>query len=93
MTPAEKLAAKVKAERKPRNRKPVRQKVWNSNLRAYRERLELSLDQVAAAVGLSKTALWQLENGTDPMLTTARRLADFFGVDVWGLWRKKQEGQ
>lgn len=91
MTPAQKLAAKVKAERKPRNRRPPRQRAWRCLIRQYREELELSLDHVAKAVGLSKTALWHLENGTDPMLTTARRVADFFGVDVWGLWRPKTE--
>jgi DNA-binding XRE family transcriptional regulator len=42
---------------------------------------------VATAVGLSISALFFLEHGTDPQLTTARRLAEFFGTTTDDLWR------
>jgi DNA-binding XRE family transcriptional regulator len=80
LSPAERLAAKRPRRRAPRNGKTVRKLVWLCNLRDRRERLRLTLDAVAEAVKLSKTALWHLEQGTDPLLTTARKLAAFYGT-------------
>lgn len=86
MTPAEKLAARKPRRRAPRNVKVVRKKVWACRARVYRERLNLSLRDVAKAVGVSVTAPHQIENGTDPQLTTARKLAVFFGATERDLW-------
>lgn len=91
MTPAEKLSAAKPWRREPRNTTaPARKAVWpKCRCRAKREALRLSLRDVATAIGLSVTALHQIEHGTDPMLTTATKLARFFGSAVEELWPSK----
>lgn len=86
-SPAELLAAKKK---KPRIRraKPASRAVWDTCLREHRTRLGLTIEDVAEAVGLSKTGLWQVEHGSDPMLTTAAKLATFYGVAIEVIWKK-----
>lgn len=57
------------------------------NLRRLRERKALIQQEVAEGVGMSLGAyccLERLENGPRP--TTARKLADFFGVEPYELW-------
>jgi DNA-binding XRE family transcriptional regulator len=93
VTPAEQLAAAKPRKRQPRNVVAVRKRVWGCRVRGYRERLNLSLRDVARAVGLSVTALHQIEHGTDPQLTTARRLAVFFGCTEQELWPAALENQ
>lgn len=88
MTPAEQLAVT-----KPRNIKKsncTRKLPWAPRLKQLRERLRLSLDEVAEAAQLSKTGLWELEQGGDPMLSTAARLAEFFGKSIEEIWVSKQ---
>ena len=63
--------------------------VWECRIREYREKAKLSLSEMAGHVGLSKTGLWQIEQGSDPMLSTARKIAEFFGVKVEVLWPKR----
>jgi DNA-binding XRE family transcriptional regulator len=90
VTPAEKLAAKKPWRRPPRNKAPYKRRaVWVCRCREFREALRLSLRDVAAAVKLSVTALHQIEHGTDPMLETARRLADFYDLSVETLWPRR----
>lgn len=88
-SPAEQLAAK-KAWRQPGKKgdggSHGRPAVWVCQLRLTRERLRLSLRDVADAVKISVTALHQIEHGTDPQLTTAWKLAAFFGVEIETLW-------
>lgn len=89
MTPAERLAkAKPYRTRKGEGNdpSPPRYAVWKCTLRERRESLRLSLRDVAAAVGLSVTGYWQIEKGGDVMLTTARRIAAFFGMPIEQLW-------
>lgn len=86
-SPAEKLAD-AKPRRSP-NRKPLRNAVWKSALRSVRDRLGLTLDDVATAVGMSKPGYWAVEQGGDPALTTARKLADFFGLPIETLWLER----
>lgn len=86
LTPAEKLAAKKPWRRPPRNGTPPRRVVWDCKVRTLREALRISLRDVAKGCGLSVTALWQIEMGSDPMLTTAAKLAEFFGRPVADLW-------
>jgi DNA-binding XRE family transcriptional regulator len=92
LSPAEKLAVT-----KPQRRTPscsVKTKsppVWTCKMRRVRETLRLSLKDVAAGVGMTVSGIWQIEHGGDPLLTTARKLADFFGVDVWELWPELME--
>jgi DNA-binding XRE family transcriptional regulator len=88
LSPAEKLAKKKPWRRAPRNSKYVRKITWVCRLREIREALRLSLDDAALGIGLSKTAYWQLEQGTDPMLTTASRVAMFFGRTMNEIWVK-----
>lgn len=85
MTPAEKLA-KAKPRRKLRAKPYERKAPWKCAITAMRHELRISLDDVATAVGIAKTTLWQIEHGTDPMLTTAVKLAEFFGKSVEHLW-------
>jgi DNA-binding XRE family transcriptional regulator len=90
-TPAQALAAKKTWHRPARNKTDkarTRPAPWVCLLREVREGLRLSLRDVAEAVKLSVTALHQIEHGTDPQLTTARRLATFFGKSVERLWPK-----
>ncbi len=91
MTPAEKLSAAKPWRRSPRNKVSPRKRFWNTRLREVREELRISLKDVAKAVGMSVTAIWQLEMGTDPMLSTARKLASFYGMDVWVLWPSRRK--
>jgi DNA-binding XRE family transcriptional regulator len=84
MTPAEEYASK--RQRAARHRKPKRNTVWLCLLREYRDRIGLTLDDVADALKMSKTAIHQIENGQDTMLTTARAVAKFFGVAVESMW-------
>lgn len=86
-SPAEELAAKKPWRREPRNVDYKRKKTWKKcQLRKLRESLRLSLSDVAQAVGYGVTTIHQLEHGTDPMLTTAKKLATFFGVSVDAIW-------
>lgn len=89
MTPAEKLAARKPWRRRcPRNGTPLRKVVWTCRIREFREALRISMRDVAAAVGRSLAGLHVIEMGSDPMLTTARRLAEFFGKSIEELWPK-----
>ena len=89
MTPAERLAKSKPWRRPPRNKAEPRTPAWVCRVRERREALRLSLRDVAGAVRLSVTALHQIEHGGDPQLTTARRLADFFGATVEDLWPRR----
>ena len=91
LSPAELLAA-AKAPR-IKAAKPNPAAVWKCCLREHRTRLGLTLDEVAEQVGLSKTGLWQIEHGSDPMLTTARKLAAFYGVAVEVIWKERIKGE
>ncbi len=86
MTPAEEIA-------KNKRRKPYRcarrtqvKAVWDCRLRELREALRISVRDVAAAVGLTAPCVWGVEAGRDPQLTTARKLAAFYGKTVEELW-------
>lgn len=87
-TPAQLLAA-TKTAKPSRPIKPnaSRKSPWNCCLRRLREKLGLSLDDVAKAVGMSKAGYWELEKGGDPMLTTAHKLSEFFGKVTCDIWR------
>lgn len=86
MTPAEKVAASKRRQRPKTKARVVRKAVLTTKVRDVRESLRLSLRDVADAVGLSTTALWQLERGLDCMLTTAIKLAAFYGKTINELW-------
>lgn len=87
-TPAELLARTRKRKRSPRNRVSKVGPLY-CFCRVAREELGLSLDAVAEAIGMSKTAIWQIEHGGDPVLTTALKLAAFYGMPIERLWEKR----
>jgi len=88
---AQQLAEKVRRERPARNKKPLRKAVWDCHIRDVRERLDLTLDDVAESVGITKAGLSVIERGSDPLLTTARKLAAFYGMTTDALWVAKSE--
>ena len=86
MSAASELAEKKAWRRKPRNKSTRKAGLWECQLRKKREGLRLSMRDVAGALGLSVTGYWQIEHGGDPMLSTALKIADFFGCSVPDLW-------
>lgn len=89
MTPAQKLAKVKQRQRPKRNGPAVKLKtapVWECGIVALREALNLSMKDVASAIGMSMTAVFQIEHGCDPMLTSAVRLAAFYGKPIEKLW-------
>lgn len=91
MTPAEKLAAKEKHHRRPRattaGKWAGRKRVWkNPKLREVRVLIGLKQASVAKAVGLSYAIYNFVEQGGDVRLTTAARIARFFGRTIEELW-------
>lgn len=89
MTPAEKVAA----TKRHKSQRPIvarfglaRKYPWKCRIRDARLALRLSLRDVATGAKLSIAGLSEIERGTDPRLTTARRLAVFFGSTVEQLW-------
>jgi DNA-binding XRE family transcriptional regulator len=84
-SPAKLLAAAkpVKVDCRPKiNSVPK----WKCSIRKRRTVLGLHLTEVAKAVGLSDGVVSLLERGRDVRLTTAKRLADFFGCTIEELW-------
>lgn len=90
-SPAEQLAAKKPRKRAPRNTSAPRKKVWVCRVRFWRDVANLSLREVATAVGISPTTLHQIEHGTDPQLTTARKLSKFFDLPTDTLWPRLKD--
>lgn len=84
MTPAEELASK-KPKRQVKRKKP-NPGPWHCLISEERRRLGLTLEEVASATKISKTAIWQIDNGGDVLLTTAHKLAVFFGKSIDQLW-------
>lgn len=84
MTKAEKLSKSVRQKRPSR---PVgRRVVWKCKLNEMRHVLNLTLRDIEGAISVSSAVLSTIEHGTDPQLTTARRIADFFGCTVEEMW-------
>lgn len=87
MTEAEKLAKKK--NRRPRTAPRElsgRRKKWNCLIPAKRNELGLTVADVASAVGLTCSSVSVIERGADPQLTSAHRLAKFFGMTIDQLW-------
>jgi DNA-binding XRE family transcriptional regulator len=83
MTPAERLAKKRTKSKLPKGRQPVH----DCKLAELRLELGLSLKAVGEAIGMTQAGLWNIEHGTDPMLTTARKLAKFYGKTIDDIWK------
>ena len=87
MTPAEKLAAKRAAT--PPARKPTQPIKLLCNLKRKRKELGLTLYDVADALGTTHVSVLRAERGEKVCLTTALRLAEFYGVSVNDIWKLK----
>jgi DNA-binding XRE family transcriptional regulator len=90
LTPAQKLGKTKRRKREPRNIKTVAAVHWETSIRAMRESLRLSLRDVASAVGLAVNSYWKIEQGCEPTLSSAWRIAEFYGRRIDELWEKKQ---
>jgi DNA-binding XRE family transcriptional regulator len=82
MTPAERLAANKAKTKLPKDRNVVH----DCRLAEMRLELGLSLKAVGEAIGMTQAGLWNIEHGTDPMLTTARKIAKFYGKTIDEIW-------
>ncbi len=85
-SPAELLSAA-----KPRRRRieETRNLPFVCAMAELRHALGLSQRDVAKEVGITCAAISTIENGTDPLLSTALKLAKFFGKNVSDLWTLK----
>lgn len=86
MTPAEKLAKRKQRSRPPRNSTKDDGPLV-CKCRELRESLGLTLADVAAFVGISTAGLHAVEHGNDCQMSTAIKLATFYGRPVGELWR------
>lgn len=82
-SPAEKLAAKKRRKLPTRSHPAGPMKCL---LLKNRRELGLSTRDVATALPMSVAGYNRIERGHDPMLSTARKLAAFFGKTVEEIW-------
>jgi transcriptional regulator with XRE-family HTH domain len=62
-------------------------------IRALREALGISVTDLAASVGLDRTALWRIEkDGTQPRPDTLRKIADRLGVPLDAITSRVTDG-
>ena len=91
MTPAEKLSLEknntiaVRPSKPPRTRKIL----LDSTASEFRNRLRLSQQDVADALSLCVPSVRSAEVGHELSLTTAIKIAQFYGVPVEQLWKLK----
>lgn len=86
LAPAEMLAKKLKTKAKDPGTKLLRKRTWNCTINKRRELLGLTLQQIGRATGVSPAILSNISNGTDLRLTTAVKIAKFFGCFIEELW-------
>ena len=91
MTPAESLAKSIPPRRAGCSKSKQYKRVFACAIGENRRRLRLSIHRVAKAVGMSVSGMFAIEQGTDPMLSTAFKLAKFYGCDINELWRPIKE--
>lgn len=86
MTPAQRLAAKKPARKaKPPPGKPI----MKCTMRLVRMSLHLSLRDVSEEIGMAVANIHRIELGGEVQLTTARKLAKFYGKSIDELWPEK----
>jgi transcriptional regulator with XRE-family HTH domain len=81
MSPAEKLA-----QSKTRRRKLDIEAEWDCKIRGLRESLGLSMLDVTNATGIQPSSQSLAERGKDLNLSTAYKLAKFYGKTIEELW-------
>lgn len=63
---------------------------FGENLKELREKAGISQAELAEAIGISQSAIWQLEAGeTNPRLITVKALANYFNTTVKELKRER----
>ncbi len=85
LSPAEQLA-KSRSDRKQLKKKTSESLIWKCEISTIRKGLGLTLLEVCKSVKLSHRALRQIEAGFDLRLSTAYRIAEFYGKSVSDLW-------
>jgi len=89
MSPAEKMAerkAKMRAAR-PSQSRLVRKRVFACAARGRRRKLGLSIREVADAIGMTVSGLFEVEKGGNCELMTAVKLAQFFKCEITELFQ------
>ena len=93
-TPAQ-LLARQKRENPDLKRKSYGKAKWRPTwdvtleLEHLRHSLDLTLREVADAIGMTESAYWRIESGGDLLISSAIRIAKFFGRTVEEIWSKK----
>ena len=59
------------------------------DLRAARQNQGLTLREAAARIGVDFTAIQRAELGARPFPANAKKIADFYGVQVTDIWPVK----
>jgi DNA-binding XRE family transcriptional regulator len=80
------LISRKKVVRHDPDAPKFRAKIWECNLIYYRKTKGLSLEDISKGTGLSQFTIGAVERGCDCTLSTARRIADFFGYTVERIW-------
>lgn len=83
-SPAEKLASAKSKKRVDRKAKATGTLVCTC--RRIRQRLNLTIADVSDATGISKQCVCVVERGAETTITTARKLATFYGKTLDELW-------
>lgn len=65
--------------------------IWDcaTKLEALRESKGLSQKQFAKEVGICHSACWRIENGGEVKLSTAHKIAKFYGLTIDQIWSNK----
>lgn len=58
----------------------------SNRLLLLREHQRLTIREMAGIVGMAPSTYFRIENGAECMLSTAIKLAKFFGVTVNDIW-------
>lgn len=78
--------AQTLSDNKTKKMSATRKYVWVCLLDKKRSELGLTMRDVAEACGVTSACICEIEHGSDPLLTTARKIATFFGTTVEALW-------
>lgn len=87
-SPAQRLAKAKQQQCLKRNKASKSETIlWTCKLAEERDALNLSMQDVAKAAGLSSSAYFRIEKGyADVSLSNAMSIAQFFGKTVYQLW-------
>ena len=63
--------------------------ISENNIRVYRAMKNISQKELAEAVGLTQQTISRAENSSAMSLTTAKKIADYFGVGIDDIFLSK----